>query len=159
VDANIVLTWALLLVLVIQTTTVLVFALAVRKTWREVVSFVTPLAENQESPLGLVMDDMAQKMGHATAMEVKTTFMGKESGLKRGEQAVAGDMAVDLVADQYPLLAGVLDGFPTLKKRLLKNPGLIGAALSVLGGKNNGGPAPVGGGGGGSIDIQSAFKL
>lgn len=146
---------ALLLVLVSM---VALFLLAVRKTWRQVVAFITPRAENEESPLGITLDAVAHRMGQAVAMEVKTTFMGKESGLKRGEAAVAGDVAMDVMAGEQPLIAGLLEGFPTLKKRLLKNPSLIGAALNLLGGNGkSGGGAPTGGGGGGNH--QGAFTI
>ena len=157
-ELNTVLTTVSLLLLAVLTSTVGLLALAVRKTWREIVSFITPRAENEESPLALVLDSLAHRTGQAVAMEVKTTFMGKESGLKRGERAVAGDLAMDLVGDRQPLIAGLLEGFPTLKKRLLKNPSLIGAALSLLGGNGKGGgPAPAGGGGGSTN--QSVFRF
>jgi len=158
VELNTVLTTVSLLLLAVLTSTIVLLALAVRKIWREIVSFITPRAENEESPLAVVLDAVSHRAGQAVAMEVKTTFMGKESGLKRGEQAVAGDLAMDLAADQQPLIAGLLDGFPTLKKRLLKNPALISAALSLLGGNGKGGgQAPAGGGGGGTN--QSAFRF
>ncbi len=158
VEWNTVLTGVLLLLLVGFGIIFGYFLLKVRKTWREIVSFITPRAENEESPLAVVLDALAHRAGQAVAMEVKTTFMGKESGLKRGERAVAGDVAMDLVGQEQPLIAGLLEGFPTLKKRLLKNPGLIGAALSLLGGNGKGGDkAPTGGGGGGSS--QGIFRI
>ena len=157
-DINTVLTVVLLSVMLVLTAAVIGLCIAAGRKWGELVSFISPVAENEESPLAMVLDDVSRKMGHAIAMEVKTTFMGKESGFKRGEQALAGDLAMDLAADQQPLLMGLLDGFPTLKKRLLKNPSLVGAALSVLGGnKPPSGSAPTGGGGGGNN--QSAFQL
>jgi len=152
------LTIVLLVLLTILTSIMVFVALAFYKIRRQLTSFITPMAENEESPLALVLDALAHRAGQAVAMEVKTTFMGKESGLKRGERAVAGDVAMDLVGQEQPLIAGLLEGFPTLKRRLLKNPGLIGAALSLLGGNGKGGgAAPVVGGGGGNS--QSAFKL
>lgn len=157
-ELNGLLTAFLLLLLAILASVSVIMALSVRKTWRQIVSFITPAAENQESPLAVVLDALAQRVGHSIAVEVKTTLLGKESGLKRGEQAVAGDVAMDLLGQEKPLLAGLLEGFPTLKKRLLKNPGLIGAALGLLGGNGKGGgPAPAGGGGGGNS--QSAFRI
>lgn len=157
-ELNAVLTVLQLAFLVASALTFLICALMIRKAWQGIVSFVSPRAENQESPLALVLDATAQRIGQAAAMEIKTTLMGKESGLKRGERAVAGDVAMDMAAESQPLLAGLLEGFPTLKKRLLKNPALIGAALGLLGGnKQGGGTAPVGGGGGGNH--QSVFNI
>lgn len=158
---DMILTAVLLALLVNLTSIIVIFALVVRKKWRDIQTFITPEGENQESPLGVALDLVARRFGLAVAMEVKTTFMGKESGLKRGEAAVAGDIAMDLMASSQPLIAGLLEGFPTLKKRLLKNPGLVGAALSLLGGNGKGGGVAPGGGGvspGGGSN-QSAFTL
>jgi len=157
VDVNTVLTAASTALLLVLAVLVVVFGLAVRKVWGEALAFVSPAGENQPSALALLISQVAHQSGQAMAMEVKTTLMGKESSLRRGERAVAGDVALDLLSQEKPLLAGVLEGFPTLKKRLLKNPALLDAALGLLGGMNKGSGSPPGGDGGSKQD--AVFSL
>ena len=157
---NTVLTGVLTLICFISGLVFILCVVTVRKLWREVVQFITPPAENEPSALALLFAQLAHQGGQAIAMEIKTTFMGKESGMKRGEQALAGDVLTDVVGAQSPIMGAILDGFPTLKKRILKNPGLVGAALNLVGGMAKSGTVGKGpAGGGGAGNHQSAFHI
>lgn len=161
VIVNTLLTAVGLALLGVLTATTVVLALEIRRAWREVVLFVSPVAENEESPLGVALDALAHRVGQAVAVEVKTTLMGKESGLKRAENAVAAGITQDILAEKQPVLAGILSGFPTLKKTLLKNPGLVGAALNLLSGNGQAGGKALGPntGGNGAENSKSAFQI
>ena len=157
---NTILTGVLTLICLISSVVFILSVVAARKLWRDIVRFITPPAENEPSGLALLLAQIAHQSGQAIAQEVKTTMMGKESGMKRGEQALGADVLTDVVDSQSPILGAILDGFPTLKKRLMKNPGLVGAALNLVGGigkAGNGGSGPAGGGGASSH--QSAFHI
>lgn len=118
-----------------------------------ILGFITPESEGKPSPLATSLDVVAQMFARAITAQIKTTLMGLESGLVRGEKAVQGDIAVDL-AGQTPL-AGLLGAFPTLKKSLRRNPGLLDMALPVLASLAGKATSPGGNGSSGS----PKFKL
>jgi len=93
--------------------------------------FITPPEPDKPSQLGLVTDAAASMLARAVVAQAKTTFMGVSSGAVRAEQAVKGDIALDL-AGQNPLLGTILASFPHLGKTLKRNPQLIDIALNYL---------------------------
>lgn len=95
--------------------------------------FFTSEDENTPSSFAKLMQDLAKMIGQSAAMEVKTTLMGKASGEARLEQAIQADIANDTIQAQSPGIAALLDAYPSLKKRALKNPGLVQFLLSRLG--------------------------
>jgi len=94
-------------------------------------NFVMPDGE-KPSPMAELVERVSHTAGHAIALEVKTTIMGKASGESRLESAIASDIAQDQISQGNPLIAGLLNSFPSVKKRFLKNPELIQAVLSKL---------------------------
>lgn len=88
-------------------------------------SFITSTDENTPSPFAQVFDTLSHTAGHAIAMEVKTTIMGKMSGDARLEKAIASDIAKDQLEANHPLASGLLEQFPSLKKRAIKNPAVL----------------------------------
>jgi len=105
----------------------------IKKQFSETITaFITAPDEKTPSPLAQFVENASHVAGRAVAMEVKTTLMGKASVAARQEQAIIGDVVSDTVQTQNPLIAGVLDSFPSLKKRLLKNPQLAMLAGEML---------------------------
>jgi hypothetical protein len=98
------------------------------------VAFITAPDEKTPSPLAQFIDLISHTAGHAIAVEAKTTLMGKASAVARTEQGVLADMTGDLLTSQSPVLGGILDMFPSLKKRVLKNPELTQFIMSKLAG-------------------------
>ena len=94
-------------------------------------SFVSPVSEGQPSPLAATAETVADMLARAIMARAKMTFAGLSSGAVRGEKAVEGDIAED-VARQNPIIDGLLDSFPTLRKTLRKNPALLDMAVSKL---------------------------
>ena len=94
--------------------------------------FVSPVAEGQPSPLAATAEVGAEMIARAVMARAKMTFAGLSSGVVRQEKAVEGDIAEDM-ARMSPIVDGLLDSFPALKKTLRKNPALLDMALSKLG--------------------------
>ncbi len=134
-----------------------VTTLKIRYLFANVKAFLTPPSENEPSPLAGVGSALADMMARSLAAQIKATFMGKQSGDVRAEQAVMADIAQDALADRMPLAAGILESFPTLKKSLRRNPALLDFALSKLAGMGAGQAAN--GGNGGTPASSPKFKL
>jgi hypothetical protein len=152
---NILLALILALNIGVIVTVVLVY-LKISKVFRQ---FVTPPGENQPSPLALLIDGIASMFSRSIVAQAKASFMGVQSGLKRQESAIAGDIAEGVVASQSPLLGGLLDSFPALKKTLRRNPQLVDMVLGFMAkqGGQPGGNQTVSIGGNGHS--QAKFKL
>lgn len=126
--------------------------------YRAIKSFITPVKEGEPSPLAQVTSATADMIARSLVAQAKATFMGIESGQKRAEKAVAGDIAMD-VAAQHPLGA-LLTSFPSLAKSIRRNPQLIDLAMNYLAKKPGPGPAamptePTNS----NHSAQSAFKI
>lgn len=125
---NILLT-CILLTNVILLVVILLAFVKIRQTWRDIIAFITPVKENEPSRLAQTISTISDMIARALVAQLKTTFMGKESGQVRGEQAVE----LDIVAASNPLLGIALNTIPGLKKTLRRNPALIDFAMRKLG--------------------------
>lgn len=102
------------------------------KIKRYITELVTSPAVGVASPLALMIEAASKTAGRTIAMEVKTTLMGKASVTSRQEAGIVADIAGDQLQAQMPLMSGLLDTMPSLKKRLLKNPGLLASIAGAL---------------------------
>lgn len=113
-----------------------------RKIKRTLQEFVTPTAEGEFSPLGHAIDAVSSQVARAIVAQAKTTFMSSESAVARGKATVEADINQDLLAASNPVIAGIMNMFPTLRKSLRRNPGLTQFAIEKIvekfGNKNNG---------------------
>jgi hypothetical protein len=109
-----------------------------RSLYRDFVEFITPPDEGTMSPAAMVASAMADMLSKSIMMQAKTFFMGKESGIVRGETGIE----TDILMAKNPMLGMLLQSFPKLGKKLAKNPALIEFAMSKLGG-NKPASAPV----------------
>jgi hypothetical protein len=100
---------------------------------------------------------LCTQMARAIVAQAKTTFMAGESAVARGKATVEADINQDLLAQSNPLIGGLLNSFPTLKKTLRRNPGLMNFAMekmaSIMAGKKNGS------GGSPAATSQTMFNL
>tara|TARA_Y100000310_G_scaffold155137_1_gene154612 strand:- start:372 stop:839 length:468 start_codon:yes stop_codon:yes gene_type:complete len=109
------------------------FFVMVRSLMRELYTFIAPPVDGEEaSPIMSLVNEVGKASGKAIALEIKTTAMGKASGQARLEQAIQGDIAQDSLTANNPLVGGLLEMYPTLKKRALKNPGVTEFLLNRL---------------------------
>jgi hypothetical protein len=122
---------------------VLVAFSAIRRIFAQGKAFITPESEGKPSALANVTQVAADMLGRGVTAQLKATFMGKQSVDVRNGQRIASDIAVDGLSMSNPLIGAVLQQFPTLTKRLAKNPALLDMALQALaGGVKAPGPAP-----------------
>lgn len=129
--------------------------------YSQFVGFINSPGDDKPSEFARLTNTIAHTAGQAIAQEVKTTIMGKMSGDARKLKAIEGDIAMDGLAESAPQLAGLLDASPNLRKRVAKNPGLIGWAAQYLPGLMGG---LAGGSGGqtvnqGGTSTPPRFKL
>lgn len=103
----------------------------VTRVMRAFMEFVSPPAEGEPSPLARFIDSAAQVLASQLTMNLKTSVLGKVSGLTRALDGAEADVTQDLLAARSPLLAGLLALSPKLGRRLAKSPALA-AALSSL---------------------------
>ena len=88
--------------------------------------------EGKPSQVQELIQRVAWTVGHAAAMEIKTTLMGNNSATSRQEAAIVDDIVSDQLEVGNPLVSGLLDQSPRLKKRLLKNPQLLTALMGLM---------------------------
>jgi hypothetical protein len=106
-----------------------------RKISRTITQFITPEAENKPSPFALLIDSVASMFGRSIVAQLKSTLMGVQSGQKRAESAIEGDIMEGVVQSQSPMLGGLLNSFPALKKTLRRNPQLADMAMQFMANK------------------------
>ena len=125
----------LALILTILVVWSVVAVLVYRKITRVITQFVTPTSENQPSPFALLIDSVSSMFGRSIVAQAKSTLMGVQSGAKRAETAIAGDIAEGVIESQSPMLGGLLNSFPALKKTLRRNPQLVDMAMQFMSAK------------------------
>lgn len=103
-----------------------------RKKARQLERFISPKAEGETSPIADVFDICAKRLIKLAMVEFKTSAMGNASVTSRQEQALTRAVNEDAINASQPLLGGLLDLSPALKKAVLKNPNLIEMALNYL---------------------------
>ena len=94
--------------------------------------FVSPGKDNQPSPLSQFIALESKLIAQDFTNQIKTSMLGKLSGQARQENAIAGDIVSDVLNETNPMLGMILDQFPTLKKRLSKNPQMAFGAMNLL---------------------------
>src|ERR1035437_6872878 len=105
----------LALILTILVVWSVVAVVVYRKITRVITQFVTPTSEKQPSPFALLIDSVSSMFGRSIVAQAKSTLMGVQSGAKRAETAIAGDIAEGVIESQSPMLGGLLNSFPALK--------------------------------------------
>jgi hypothetical protein len=100
--------------------------------------FVSPGKDNQPSPLSQFIALESKMLAQDFTNQIKTSMLGKASGAARQENAIAGDIVSDVLNETNPMLGMILDQFPTLKKRIVKNPQMAFGAMNLLSGLGKG---------------------
>lgn len=120
----------------------------------EIVEFVTSPDEKTPSKFAILVDTMSARAGYAIAMQIKTSLMGKTSGVSKAENAVEQAIVEDNVASHNPLAGALLSSFPRLGRLIKRHPEYIDLAMPFL---NN--VAQSRGNGGAVSASQPKFKL
>ncbi len=100
--------------------------------WGDIRVFVSPAGENQPSQLAVFVQAIVDSLARQIAIQLKTTIMGIISGYSRSAQAAETSAVECAVADKMPAIAGIMDLFPGLKKKLVKSPLLLNFAIEKL---------------------------
>lgn len=124
----------ILTVLSLLTVIMIIVVLSIKQYSGAINAFITPEEEGKPSPLACVSEAFADILARSVVAQAKTTFMGIQSGQARAQKAIEADIAQDMAAAN-PLVSGVLDQFPSLKKTLRRNPALIDMAMATLSNK------------------------
>ncbi len=95
--------------------------------------FLSPISEGELSPLATLWQALVGQFIARLTDAIKSNFLGMESGIKKQEAMLQGDLAMDDLQGKSMGLAALLGSFPSLKRRLLRNPALIDMALGLLG--------------------------
>jgi hypothetical protein len=121
---------AILLVCILGVGAFVYFLWRISRIYNGIVTFITPIDAEHPSSMALVADSLAIMIARAVGAQLKTTFLGKQSGLIRGEQALQGE----LIQDQADAggIGGLLNSFPGIKKSLVRNPRLLDLAVNFL---------------------------
>lgn len=95
-------------------------------------AFMRPAEEGKESEFARLISVIADSIARSIVALAKTTFMGKASGDARLGKSIDADIAEGMLAQTNPMLSGVLQMFPGLRKTLRRNPGALDMIASKL---------------------------
>lgn len=124
--------YAILAVLLLILAAILYSFVKISTLFRQFKTFITPESEGQPSQLANVAQATADMIGKSMTASIAATFMQKRGVTNRNERSIKGDIAIDGISMENPLIGALLQNFPTLTKRLQKNPALLDFALSKL---------------------------
>jgi hypothetical protein len=114
--------------------------------WSQIIDFLTPQGENQQSGLGKLIDAAGYTMGHAAAVEIKTTLLNAKSQVSKAVEGEVLDQTGQVLAANQPVLGAAFQGLNARsKKSILNNPLaqlvisqlLNGQGLKIPGGGNH----------------------
>lgn len=94
-------------------------------------AFVSP-DKDKPSYFATLVDIAGAIIANNIVTAVKSTFMGIQSGANRGEKALEGAIAQDMLSQSNPLIGSILNSFPAASKVLRKNPGLAPLAQALM---------------------------
>jgi hypothetical protein len=118
--------------LIVTILTLLTIRWYLGKVLAQIRAYFEPQGEGLPSGFGAAVIAISDQVASSITMHLKTTFMGMQSGESRTEKAIAGDLLTDAASQISPALGAVLEMFPSLRKRLVKNPKLIETVGSIL---------------------------
>lgn len=108
-------------------------------TFRE---FVSAPAEGQPSPLAIFIDNVGQVLASQITVNLRTSLLGKASGVIRALDGAEADVTEDVLARANPWIAGLMALSPKLTRRLAKSPALAMALSRIQFPGTNGGGLP-----------------
>lgn len=129
----------------------LYISLQFRKKYRDITAFLTPIADNQASPLAKTFEAISEMIGRAIVASLRGFLLGQKSIETRQASATAGE---EMSASP---LGGLVNMLPiSLKKSLIKNPQLLDLAMGYMSKDNH---RSSGSGGGSGTSAPAKFKL
>lgn len=111
-----------------------ILILYIRKLKNELIA----LYNAEKTDFAQNLPTIGKLIGESLSMSVRNAFAGAASGPARLEKGLEGALTQDLLDQNNPLLAGILNAFPSVKKYILKNPAMVPQLLQLLGQLNAG---------------------
>jgi len=146
--------WLILAILLLICAGLAILLLNLRAAAVAFGQFITPAKENELSPLESHLGGFASLF----ADRITARLTGIAGGQAKREKAVEGAAALDLLnLAAPPWLSAALDLMPELKKKISKNPNMIGPALQMFAGAK--GPGGNGNQGEPAADENGGFDL
>ena len=103
-----------------------------RKAQDLIKSYFLPPAEGEPSQFGAMVDLVAQTFASRIVTSVRASLANVASIQERQAAGIEGDIAVDLLEQANPAIGLALNAFPSLKKRIKKNPNLVAMAANAI---------------------------
>lgn len=100
---------------------------------RTIKAYFAPAAPDQLSEFARVTDAIAGQFASAAVSSIKGSFMGMQSVDARNIKRLEQDLTMDLVNNQSPAIGMMLEQFPGVKRRLMKNPELLPYIQQIIG--------------------------
>lgn len=103
-----------------------------KESFQQAISSYFVAGEDGFSEFGRTADAitlmLSERLGPKIAESLKMALLGTESGLSRAEQGFKNEAELNMAEMENPFLGAALQSFPKLRKRVIKNPFLIGMA-------------------------------
>jgi hypothetical protein len=90
------------------------------------------------SPLAELVEVIAHRFSYQLVQQARSQLTGHAGAVIAQEKALQQDMFVDAASAQSPLLGMIASAFPSVTKRVLKNPSALPALMNLLGSMNPG---------------------
>jgi hypothetical protein len=109
------------------------FLYSIFNVYRTIKAFLTPTEKDKPSPVALVWESACSMLSRALMAGLRMTFLNKASADSRAASAIDSAIIQDSTDAANPIAGAILNRFPSLKKTLTRNPGLLDMAISRLG--------------------------
>lgn len=97
--------------------------------------YFEPQAEDKPSEFSALVEQISIMFSKHLVGHLKTSFLGMQSVDKRNEQRIEQDMLQDGATAANPLLGAILTSFPSVGRRLAKNPALADLLIKTVASK------------------------
>lgn len=101
--------------------------------------FVSAPAEGQPSPLAELTEVIAGRFAHQFMTLIRAQLGAERGHINRQETALQADILQDAAMQKSPILGLLAGAFPSVTKRLAKNPSALPALMHILEGMGSGG--------------------
>jgi len=104
----------------------------------QITTFVSAPTEGGSSPLAELVELVASRFSHQFMTLAKAQIAGDRGHIGRQETALQVDILQDAATAKSPLLGLLAGAFPSVTRRLAKNPSALPALMNLLNGMGSG---------------------
>lgn len=102
------------------------------KLENEVLAFCTSPGQDEPSQLAQALQAFADMIGRSIAAQLKMTLMNQASQDVRSERALRADIGEAAIQEYNPMISGLMNSVPGIRRSLRKNPGLMDLIISQV---------------------------